>query len=197
MSFSSPDLPGDVSFTDRGDGSGILVWDTDHTSAGEYTAIFTASDLEFDVELQIPITINDINQPPVWDNVPAQQSIDENEAWTIDIQASDVDEDELTLGYSSPDLPEEFSFEDHGDGTATVSWTPGYEDAGSYEATFTANDGHYETTTRMTINVNNVNRAPVWDEYPEEVPVNEEEIVDFDVVGHDPVSYTHLTLPTN
>ncbi|MEN6384976.1 MAG: LamG-like jellyroll fold domain-containing protein [Phycisphaerales bacterium] len=41
------------------------------------------------------------------------------------------------------------------------NWTPGYNHAGTYECTFTAQDGLLEDSETITVKVNNVNRPPV------------------------------------
>jgi len=42
------------------------------------------------------------------------------------------------------------------------SWTPGYNDAGTYSVNFTVSDGNSSDSEVITITVANTNRAPVW-----------------------------------
>ena len=61
----------------------------------------------------------------------------------------------IANGYDHTDLP--------GYGIAvkpTVNWTPGYDEAGTYPITITANDGSQTITKQVTITVQDQNRAP-------------------------------------
>src|SRR5205814_8075723 len=76
---------------------------------------------------------------------------------TFTISASDADGDALT--YSASGLPAGASFDA---ATKTFSWTPGYDQAGSYPGvTFTVTDGTAPVSETITITIRNTNRAPV------------------------------------
>ena len=89
------------------------------------------------------------------------QETDENVNLSFGVSASDVDGTTPSLTTST--LPTGASFSDNSDGTGDFDWTPTYDQAGSYDVTFYAND---EVTSDVdseivTITVNNVNRPPV------------------------------------
>ncbi len=98
------------------------------------------------------------NTAPVLNAIGAQ-SIDEGQPLTINITATDADADALTLTTST--LPTGAGFTDNGDGTGSLTWTPGFDQAGSYDVTFTVDDGTATTFEIVTITVNNANQAPV------------------------------------
>ena len=74
------------------------------------------------------------------------------------MSASDPDGDAITLSYAP--LITGASFTDNGDGTGSFSWTPTYDDAGSYPVYFYANDGLVSDSDAVTITVNDINRGP-------------------------------------
>jgi len=93
----------------------------------------------------VTITIYDMNQPPEFVTIGAQMvnegvvpefTINEGDLLEFTITATDPDGDNLTYSIDSS-LPNGANFDDN---TRTFSWVPDYEDAGSYEVTFTVTD---------------------------------------------------------
>ncbi|MHC4745263.1 MAG: putative Ig domain-containing protein, partial [Planctomycetota bacterium] len=93
------------------------------------------------------------NAAPVLSYIGAK-SVDENTLLSFTISATDADGDSITL--SASNLPTGASFS-----SPTFSWTPGYDQGGSYDVTFTASDGNDTDSEVVTITVGNINRAPV------------------------------------
>ncbi|HHE46227.1 MAG TPA: tandem-95 repeat protein, partial [Bacteroidetes bacterium] len=202
LELSSDDLPDDVEFTIDYNGAGTFRWEPGYGDAGEYTATFTLSDGENSIVSDVNIVVNDINLPPYWVVIPDVAEIREDEEFiSFNVEAADPDGDELTISYSSDNLPEDARFGDFGDGTGNFVWLITYDDAGHYTATFTVSDGEYEVTEDVTINVINVNREPSWTDVPEEIRVAENELILFTVEGSDPdgddllISYTSNGIP--
>ncbi len=92
------------------------------------------------------------NQAPVLDNI-GDKSTDENQTLTFTVSAQDPDND--TLAYSAASLPQGASFT-----TGTFTWTPTYDQSGTYTLTFTVSDSNLTDTETITITVSNVNRTP-------------------------------------
>ncbi|MFC1676079.1 LamG-like jellyroll fold domain-containing protein [Planctomycetota bacterium] len=65
------------------------------------------------------------------------------------------------------------------------NWTPTYEQAGTYEATFAAAVGQIEDIETITITVNNVNRQPVIEPISDK-SVDENSTMTFSVSAYDP-----------
>src|SRR5262249_2780126 len=85
-----------------------------------------------------------------------QFSLEGNEM-LFSIRAGDVDGDALT--YSVADLPAGATFNAS---SATFTWTPGFEQAGTYTVTFTATDPDgLSDSPPVELRIDNVNRAPV------------------------------------
>ncbi|MDP8240478.1 MAG: Ig-like domain-containing protein [Candidatus Hatepunaea meridiana] len=177
---------GDVEFTDNSDGSGTFVWTPTYEEAGDYIATLTLSDDEYDVSIDIAISVDNTNRVPVWTDVPERVEDDETEIIEFAVRGSDPDGDDLTIIYRSDDLPEAVEFTYDENGVSTFSWETTYEDAGEYTASFRLSDGSLEVVTDVTVVVNNVNRAPYWEEIPDEIAVEEDELLEFEVTGVDP-----------
>ena len=96
------------------------------------------------------------NNSPVL-NLIGNKTAAENSVLTFTLSATDADGDTLT--YSASGLPVGASFNA---ATHVFSWTPTYTQAGSYNVTFSVNDGNSGTASEtITITVSNVNRDPV------------------------------------
>ncbi len=90
------------------------------------------------------------DDPPVFDPVE-DQAVSEGEVLQFDIAATDPEGAELlVLGMA---LPGFVSLEDHGDGTATVTAEPGYEDEGEYELQFQTADAFHAVDLYVPLSV--------------------------------------------
>ena len=185
IDFNRNNLPDEAQFTDVGDGVGIFAWRTTYDDAGDYVASFTLSDGEFDVDLNLDITVNDINRTPVWVYVPRQVVGYENTTVEFPVLASDPEGGDLTITYQSDDLPDDV-FDDNGDGSGDFSWSTNFTDAGNYTASFTVSDGELEAYADVPVRIMDVNRPPDWTNVPVNVVGNEGEPIEFDVTGVDP-----------
>lgn len=99
-------------------------------------------------------TVSTVNNPPVFDPVE-DKTVNEGETLSFTVNATDAEGDPIT--YSADKLPEGASFDPN---TKTFTWTPGYDQAGTYEVDFIANDGNSSSVLTVNIVVNNVNSPP-------------------------------------
>lgn len=140
--------------------TGAFSWTTNYNSAGTYSVTFYAYDgdsiLQRGNDYQtITITVNNVSQPPVLDTI-GNKTIDELQLLSIILNATDPDGNPLT--YSAGNLPHGAKFNS---ATRTFTWTPNYDQAGTYPVTFTVNDGTGGSDSEtITITVNNANQAP-------------------------------------
>lgn len=91
------------------------------------------------------------------------KTVDEENPLSFTVTASDPDSDPVTLSVS--DLPAGASFNP---ATGQFSWTPGEAQQGTYSVTFTAADDGtpaLSDSETITITVNEVNDAPVADDF--------------------------------
>ncbi len=125
--------------------------------------------------------------PLFWLEIPALLEVQETGELEILVIGGALDEDaELTIAFHSDDLPVAAEFEDFGNGSGMFTWFTNYEDAGEYTARFILSDGENELAGNVEIIVDNVNRSPVWEDYPEVIEVDEGDTLSFRMVASDP-----------
>lgn len=108
------------------------------------------------------ITVNNINRPPVFADLAASFTTDENKPFTFNIQASDPDkEDAGKLEYAGFNLPAGATFDK---GSQSFTWTPTYDQSGKYEGIyFIVKDAEgLSDTVYTSVTVNHVNRSPFF-----------------------------------
>ena len=88
------------------------------------------------------------NQPPVLSTI-SDKSISENETLTFSVNATDPEGSTIT--YSADNLPAGAAFNGN-----TFTWTPTYDQAGTYNVTFNASDGLLQDSVTIAITVNNI-----------------------------------------
>lgn len=136
------------------------------------------------------------NQSPVINSI-IEPHVDENATLNFIVSASDPDNDNITL--TATNIPIGATFDIL---TGEFNWTPTYNDAGTYEMTFTATEDTSEAlfdTVTVTIIVSDVNRAPVLNTIGNKT-VNENQTLQFVISGDDPdgdtLTYTAVNIPT-
>ena len=109
-----------------------------------------SGDLRFDADVVVDL------------EAPFVATADEASPLEIHVTATDGYGRHVTM--SAEDLPPGATFQDGGDNTGTLQWTPSLSQAGSYAVTFHADAGGGATASARTrITVNNLNHAPVAD----------------------------------
>ncbi len=152
LSYSATGLPAGASFDT---GTRTFSWTPAFDQAGTYNVTFTVTDgLLSDSEI-VPITIGNVNRAPELATI-GDKTVGEGATTTFTITASDPDGGELS--YSATVLPAGASFDTE---TRTFSWTPAFDQAGTYNVTFTVTDGTLTDTETIVITVSDVNRTPV------------------------------------
>jgi PKD repeat protein len=104
----------------------------------------------------------EVNQPPVLAAI-GPKTVDEGVLLTFTVAATDPNTP-TTLTYSATDLPTGAAFDP---ATMTFTWTPGFDQAGSYPVTFIVSDGALTDEETVTITVNHVNQKPVAEAGPD------------------------------
>jgi hypothetical protein len=160
----------------------IIVWTPTYEQAGTYSEVkITVSDPSgLSDTKNAAITIQHLNRPPVLEAITNQEA-NENILLSFTIKGSDPDiEDAEKLQYSVSGLPEGAVFENQ-----KFSWTPTFDQSGSYQLDFTLSDGVLTDTKSMNITVKHINRPPVLDSLKNQA-VDENQALTFTVTGKDP-----------
>ncbi|MXW81383.1 MAG: tandem-95 repeat protein, partial [Gemmatimonadetes bacterium] len=124
-----------------------FTWEPSHTQAGEYSVTFAVADEHGGVAREIIIiTVDETNQGPELADV-GNQNADVDKVLTIILEGSDADGDELT--YSVEGEPTGASLAEQ-----TFNWKPSSSQVGTYQVTFTVEDGRGGSDSQnVTINV--------------------------------------------
>lgn len=148
-------LPSGANFVDNGNGTSQLTWTPNFNQAGVYNVTFKASDGTLVDSEVVQITVNNVNRPPVLDPI-GPQSIAEGAHLQFAISGNDPDGGGVVFG-AAP-LPAGATFDAI---NAEFNWTPGFDQAGSYDVWFTIADPVSVDSEKVTITVTNTNRPPV------------------------------------
>ncbi len=152
ITYSANNLPGGASIDST---TGAFRWTPDYDAEGTYNVDFIASSYGLTDSESITITIDNVDRPPVLDSI-GNKAVSENEFLSFNISANDPDGD-TAITYSARNLPEGATFNP---GTATFSWTPGYNDSDNYDVEFIANSNGLTDSETITITVGDYNRPP-------------------------------------
>ncbi|MGB2980900.1 MAG: hypothetical protein WBC77_06615, partial [Candidatus Zixiibacteriota bacterium] len=118
------------------------------------------------IELRVFYTLDTTNQAPALDSI-GPKVVDEAQTLQFRISATDPDLDTIVL--AAQNLPANATFVDSGNGTGSLTFDPGYDQAGVHYVTFIASDRCLADSEVVDITVNNVNRAPTADAGPDQL----------------------------
>lgn len=196
ITLTTSTLPNGASFIDNGNGTGDFSWTPTSEQSGSYDITFTASDGTATDDEVVTITVNDVNLPPVLVDL-TDQSVDEGQLLTIDVDATDPEGADLL--YTVSPMPITFPNTSFNVATGEFTFTPDFTQSGVYEFIFSVSDGVHTVSDTINITVNNVNRAPNLNTITNQ-SVDEGVNLAFTISGTDPdgdaLSYGAETLPS-
>jgi hypothetical protein len=179
----------------------VFSWIPTYEQSGVYPDIvFMVKDPQgLSDQKSISIAVNQVDRTPIMEPVPPLTT-DENKAVTYQLASSDPDkEDAGKLVYSATDLPEGAQLDPT---TGLFSWTPTYDQSGTYDIIFSVSDGNLTNSQKIDITINHVNRPPVLDPIVNQT-VDENKQLTFTISGSDPdkedvdlLTYSASNLPT-
>jgi len=123
------------------------VFETTYDDSGSHTVKAEVLDGTGAVSQLWSVTVENVNRKPILAEL-APIKVKETETITMDPEASDPDEDEVSFTISEP----------VGDDGV---WETTYDNAGEYTVTVTASDGTDSVSQEVKVVVENVNRPPV------------------------------------
>ncbi len=97
-------------------------------------------------------------------NVPQNQTVPEDKKATFDITVNDPDGDSISFGATG--LPAGATYLANGQNRATFSWTPSFDQAGTYPMIFTASDVSLTASKAITLTITDANRTPQLNALP-------------------------------
>jgi len=124
------------------------TWQTREGDAGEYLTSITASDGENDVTQEVLIIVEALNKPPVI-ALFSDVVVKEGDKIKLNPDVTDPEGEEVTVTFTG--------------WMDTDSRKTTFDDAGEYIIRITASDGVKESYQDVKITVENVNRAPVFE----------------------------------
>ena len=158
----------DVTFTISGtdlaitsDGVLTFVSEPDYESVQSFTATVTASDSERTVDQSVTVNINNLNDnAPVY-TAATSLNASENQTAAFTATATDADGDSFTFSISGGADKDDFSIV-NASGVVTFNTAPDYETKNTYVLIIDVLDGGYTTSQEVTINITDVNEAPIF-----------------------------------
>jgi VCBS repeat-containing protein len=113
------------------------------------------------------VTVSNVNDAPTFTSTPLESAM-VTFPYTYAITVVDVDAgDAVTI--AAPTLPAWLTLLDHGDGTATLSGTPGYADVGDYAVVLNTRDrAGTQDAQSFTVTVVDVDETPTFTSAPPE-----------------------------
>ncbi len=167
-------------------------WIPNYNRAGSYTVTFRVSDGSLTVSRDVVITVKQVNLLPEMVSI-GNQTVNEGQSLQFTVSAADPDGNILT--YSATGVPEGASFDPT---TQTFSWTPNYNQAGTFTVNFQVSDGSLTVSQDVLINVTQVNLPPKLTVIGDQ-SVDEGELLQFTVKAIDPdgdtLTYTATGVP--
>jgi len=148
ITYSAQNLPTGATLS-----GATFNWTPSYAQSGTYLVTFVASDGPAQDSETITISVVNVNRPPVLAPI-GDKSVGEGATLNFTVSANDADGDPVT--YSVQNLPSGAAFAGQ-----TFTWTPAYNQGGTYQLTFTASDSQAQDSETITIAVGNVDRAPV------------------------------------
>ncbi len=151
----------------------------------------------------VAVTVTPVNDPPQLTDI-SDETINEGQTLTVRVTCADLDSPSVTITASN--LPPGATFTDHGNGTGTLTYTPGFDTVQhpSSQIVFsnlsiTCSDGSATDTDTFNLTVHDVNRAP--DAVDDSVTTEEDTPVTINVLANDsdpdgdPLTITNNTQP--
>ncbi len=126
------------------------VWQTKEGDAGKFRVTVTATDGEIEDTTSFYVVVESLNKAPVI-TVPLETiRVQEGDPVSIKATVTDPENDELTISYLG--------------WMTSDTYVTDYDDQGTHEVKITATDGINTVTKTIIVIVDDVNRAPIFDE---------------------------------
>jgi len=182
-------LPTGATFNDNDNNTGTFTWTPSGTQSGVYVVTFMVNDNAGCIQAAttvITVSESGANQCPVITVTPPTLTVVEGQHFAFNVTASDPDGGGVDL--MALNVPSGATFNDNGNNTGTLDWTPGSTQAGIYTVIFVADDSEGCTPTAtlvVTVNEGTGNQCPTITA-PGTQSVAEGQPLNFTVTATDP-----------
>jgi hypothetical protein len=155
LTYSASNLPVGATFVPA---TRQFTWSPAYNQVGNYTVTFSVSDGTLSASRNVTFTAIKVNYAPYF-TLGNFTTLTYNEGMPIraNINAADWNRDVIT--YSATNLPKGATVDS---AKHTFSWTPGYDQTGTYNIILVVSDGNLQNSKLLRIIVNDVNNAPVF-----------------------------------
>jgi len=162
LTLSAPTLPGWLTLTDNGDGSGQITGTPSNDDVGPNIVQLSVADNSNALTTQdFTIEVENANDAPSINSTPVT-SVDEDNFYEYNIISSDPDMGDI-LELRVLSIPSWLTLVDNGDGTGNLSGTPANDNVGVTSIVINVEDQDGANSNQnFTLTVNNVNDQPVF-----------------------------------
>ncbi len=157
-----------------------LFWQPNFNAHGQYPIQVVATDDEGKTSsLAFTLDVKNTNQLPLFTSIPVLKS-KETQKYSYTLKA--MDKDQETVFFKLLDAPEHMTLNDE---THTLSWAPGYQDAGDHLITVAASDAFDMKIQQYNLQVADTNRPPTIKSVAPD-SISENNVYQYPVKAHDP-----------
>ena len=181
LTFSLVGAPAGASI---GATSGLFTWTpTEAQGPGSYSFSVRVSDGQANTDAPITLNVLEVNSAPVLAGVPVSATIPEKQPYSFTATATDSDLPAQTLTFSLIGAPEGAGI---GSSSGVFTWTPTeVQGPGSYTFTVRVSDGQANTDAPITLNVQEVDSAPMLAGVPVSATIPEMQSYSFTAMAID------------
>ena len=165
LTITAPTIPSWLSLSPTGNGTATLTGTPSNADVGNHAVSLRVTDGTSNVTQNFTVVVSDVNEAPNFQSVPVTAAT-EGQVYTYNISASDPDAGD-TLTITAPTLPSWLALNSTGNGTATLTGTPGAGDVGVNSVELEVEDaGMLSDTQSFDITVAGINGAPSFTSSP-------------------------------
>jgi hypothetical protein len=155
LTYSASNLPVGATFDPA---TRQFIWSPVYNQVGNYTVTFSVSDGTLSASRNVTFTAIKVNYAPYF-TLGNFTTLTYNKGTPIRVNINAADWNHDVITYSATNLPKGATVNS---ATHTFSWTPGYDQAGTYNIILIVSDGNLQNSKLLRIIVNDGNNAPIF-----------------------------------
>ena len=159
--------------------SGEFSWTPTSAQIGTHTVVVSVDDGSATVYDTSEVEVMMTNRAPAFTATMPDTNINEGQLLTYTYAASDTNDDDLTFSLVSSISGMEVT------ASGELSWTPSYDQAGTYEVIVSVSDGSLSTNDTAEVEVVDVNPSPVFTDVMPDTTITEGESLIYDYNASD------------